>query len=342
MIGLVHHQFHATRRHEGLTCHGDANLVDFNRFRFLDCLLPHVQADVGGFHRIIGHDRVSVGDLVLHRPLFVHLHEGIVLRCLDAHEVVPGGQVANQRLGVDAAQFFFAHREGNDRHIGRLETCVTQLFVERHVRVTVDGRDHRSLAARREFLDVGHNGLVITVPERGVDLFDVFLGNALALEERAQDLVGRAWIHIVGAEQEPALGRSALLAHQILHRRDRLLVGRSAGIKHILRELFAFVLNRIEEQIVELFKHGQHALARDRGPATKNRRDFVLGDQLTGLFGKQRPVRGRINDHGLELAAKNSALGVEGLESHHGGVLERGLRDGHRAGERVQDADFDR
>ena len=109
MIGLVHHELHATRRHEGLTRHGDPDLVDFDRFRFLDGLLPHVQANVGGFHRIIGHDRVRVGDLVLGGPRFVHLHKGIVLRCLDAHKVIPGGQMPDQRLGIDAAQFFFAH-----------------------------------------------------------------------------------------------------------------------------------------------------------------------------------------------------------------------------------------
>ena len=169
------------------------------------------------------------------------------------------------------------------------------------------------------------------MPERGVHLFDVFLGYALTLEERAQDLVGRTRVNIVRAEQEPALGRSALLAHQVLHRRDRLLVGRGAGIKHVLRELFAFVLDRIKEQVVEFFKHRQHALARDRGPATKNSRDLILGDQLAGLFSEQWPVGRRIDNDRLELATENPALRVEGLEGHDGGVLERCLRDRHRA-----------
>src|SRR2546430_3241110 len=37
-------------------------------------------------------------------------------------------------------------------------------------------------------------------------------------------------------------------------------------------------------------------------------RDLVLGDQLTCFFGKQRPVRGGVDDDGLELLAEHAAL----------------------------------
>jgi hypothetical protein len=49
-------------------------------------------------------------------------------------------------------------------------------------------------------------------------------------------------------EQDPALGGAAFLGHQVLDRRDRLLVGRGAGVEHVLRQLFAFVLHRVEQQ----------------------------------------------------------------------------------------------
>ena len=157
--------------------------------------------------------------------------------------------MAHQRLGVDAAQLLFTHREGHHRDVGRLQALVAQLLVERHVGVAVDGRHHRGLAAGGELLDVGHDGLVVAVAERRVDLLDVLLGHALGLQERAQDLVGRARIDVVGAEQEPALGTAAVLAHQVLDRGDGLLVGRRAGVEHVLRQLLAFVLHRIESRL---------------------------------------------------------------------------------------------
>ncbi len=84
--------------------------------------------------------------------------------------------------------------------------------------------------------------------EGRVLLHDVGVGHALALQEGAQDLVGRARVDVVGAQQHPALGAAAVLAHQVLDRRDRLLVGRGAGVEDVLAELFAFVLHRVEQQ----------------------------------------------------------------------------------------------
>jgi hypothetical protein len=81
--------------------------------------------------------------------------------------------VADQRLGVHAAQFLLADRERHDRHVLRLQALVAQFLVEGHVRVAVDRRDHAGLAAGRELLDVADDGLVVGVAERGVDLVDV-------------------------------------------------------------------------------------------------------------------------------------------------------------------------
>ena len=98
--------------------------------------------------------------------------------------------MAHQRLGVDAAQFFLAHRERHHRHVGGLQAGVAQFLVERHVGVAVDGGDDGSLAARRELLDVGDDGLVVGMAERGIDLVDVAVLDALGVQEGAQDLVG--------------------------------------------------------------------------------------------------------------------------------------------------------
>jgi hypothetical protein len=38
--------------------------------------------------------------------------------------------MADQRLGIDTAQFFLANREVNDRHIGRLQPGVGELLGE--------------------------------------------------------------------------------------------------------------------------------------------------------------------------------------------------------------------
>ena len=192
-----------------------------------------------------------------------------------------------------------------------------------------------------ELLDVGDDRLVVGVPERRVLLVDVLVGDALRLEEGAQDLVGRARIDVVGAEQHPALGAAAVLAHQVLDRRDRLLVGRGAGVEDVLRDLLAFVLHRVEEEPVQLLEHRQHRLPRHRGPAAEHHRDLVLREELARLLGEQRPVRGRVDDDGLELHAHDAALGVDLVDRHQHHVLQHRLADRHRPGERMEDADLD-
>src|SRR4029453_2342819 len=98
--------------------------------------------------------------------------------------------------------------------------------LERNVGVPVYGGDPPGLAAGRELLDVGDDGLVVAVAERRVLLVDVGVLHAFALEVGAQDLVGGAGVHVVGSQQDPTLGPAAVLAHQVVHRGDGLLVGR--------------------------------------------------------------------------------------------------------------------
>ena len=74
---------------------------------------PHVEADHVRFHRVVGD---ALGVLGEGLPL---LDEVVVGRRLDRLEVVPGGEVADQRLGVDAGELFLADREGDDRNVRR-------------------------------------------------------------------------------------------------------------------------------------------------------------------------------------------------------------------------------
>jgi hypothetical protein len=161
------------------------------------------------------------------------------------------------------------------------------------------------------------------------------------MQEGAKDLVGGARIHVVRAQQEEALRRAAVLAHQVLHRRDRLLVRRGAGIEDVWRHLFTFVLNRVEQQAVQLLKHRQHGFARYRRPAAEDHRHLILADELTGFLGKQRPVRRRVNHHRLQFLAQHAAFGVDLINRHQGNVFQRRLGDRHRAGQRVHNSHFD-
>ena len=251
--------------------------------------------------------------------------------------------MADQRLGIHAAEFLFAHRERHHRHVGRLQAGVAQFLVERHVGVAVDGGDHRCLLAfGGELLDLGDDGLIVAMTEGGVVLHDVRVGHALRLEEGAQDLVGGARIHVVGAQQHEALGLAAVLAHQVFHGRNRLLVGRRAGVEDVLLEFFTLVLHRVEQQAVEFLVHRQHRLAGHRSPAAEGHRHLVLGQQLAGLFGEQRPVGGRVHHHRFELLAHHATGLVDLVDGHQRGFLQRRFGNGHRAGQRMQDSDLDR
>jgi hypothetical protein len=128
----------------------------------------------------------------------------VVGRVLDRHEVVPGGQVAHQRLGVDAAQLFLTHREGDHRHVGGLQALVAQFLVEGHVGVAVDGGHHgRLLALAGELLDLGDDGLVVAVAEGGVLLHDVGVGMPL-LFRKARSEPPRILRRLLRLRMEPS------------------------------------------------------------------------------------------------------------------------------------------
>jgi len=157
---------------------------------------------------------------------------------------------------------------------------------------------------------------------------------------RLENLVRRARIDVVGAFEHPALHPDVF--HQVVHRRDRLLIGRRAGVDHVLRRLLALVLHRIKEQTVVLLEYRQHGFARHGRPAAEDDGDLVLFEELARLFGEQRPVRRGIDHHRFELPAEQAAFPVLLIDKHHDRVLQRRFADRHRARQRMQDADLDR
>ena len=222
-----------------------------------------------------------------------------------------------------------------------LIALVAELLVERHVRVAVDRRDHGGLLPRRaELLDVGHDRLPVGMPERRVVDHDVLGRNPLRLQVRLEDLVRGARIDVVRPRQHPAL--HPFLVHQVVDRRDRLLVRRRAGIEDVALALLPLVLHRVEEDRVQLLEDRQHRLAADARPAAEDHVHALVGDEIARLLGEERPVRRRVDHDRLELLAQHPALRVLLLDQHQHDVLQRRLGDRHRPRERVQDADLDR
>jgi hypothetical protein len=66
-------------------------------------------------------------------------NESLVLERIDGLEIAPSRQMSNERFGVDAGEFFFSHRKGDHRNVGRFHALIAQLLIERHVSVAADG-----------------------------------------------------------------------------------------------------------------------------------------------------------------------------------------------------------
>ena len=142
--------------------------------------------------------------------------------------------------------------------------------------------------------------------------------------------VGGLRINVVGAEQVELL---LALREQVIHRGSGLLVHGFGGVENVLGHFFALVLHGVEEQAVVLLEDRQHGLAAHRSPAAEGHGDLVFLEQLLGFFGEERPVRGAVDDDGLDLLAQHAALGVDFVEGEKQDVAQRGFADGHRAGE---------
>ena len=307
------------------------NRFDVRTAGLLDGLGPQLDVNVGVHHRVIGH-ALLFGDAALFTPRLVRLHPLEVLRGLQRHVVVPRSQVAGQGLDVQGLQFHLGKAERNDRAGVGGDALVGQFLEEGHVAVAVDGVDHGAIAAGAEAFDLADDGLVVLVVERRVLLGDAVFRYALGLGEiEPQNLVRGTRVDVVRTDQVEALLAAAFRAHQVIHRRGRLLVDRRAGVDDVLRTLFAFVLDGVEEEAVVLLEHRQHGLAAYRGPAAENRRHLILGQELLGLFGEEVPVGGGIFDDRLDRAPQHAAILVDFVNGHEDDFLEGSLTDGHGA-----------
>ena len=92
--------------------------------------------------------------------------------------------MAHHRLGVNATQIFFTHRQRKYTDILGFQVDITQFLVERCVGVTMDARNDCSfLALIGKFLDFCNNSLIITVTIRGVLFHDVSVVNTFGFQE---------------------------------------------------------------------------------------------------------------------------------------------------------------
>ena len=219
---------------------------------------------------------------------------------------------------------------------------VAEFTIERHIRIAIDrGNNRGALAFTGKALHARHNALPIGMTEGRVFFHDIGIGDALAVQEGAQDAVGGARIDVIGAKQRNAACFTTILRHQVFNGRDRLLVRRGAGVEHVLGLLFAFILHRVEEQAVQFFKDGQHGFAADRSPAAKGHIHLRHLQQFARLFGEKRPVGSGVHHHGFNTAAKQAATAINAFHHHQHGVAQRGFADRHGAGKRMQHANLD-
>ena len=320
---------------EFLTPHVLAHGVDIRGSRLGHGVHPHVEADVMRLHRIVRHPAVVADILVPGGDEFR------VLRRVGGHEVVPRREMADEVGGVEARQLLLADGEGDDRDVVGGHAGGREFLVEADVGVAVDGRDHADLlAVGSEGDDVGHDLGPVRVAEGRVVHEDVALGHALRFQIALEDVVRGPRIDVVGAQKREFL--DAQLVKEVVGGGDRLLVRRRSGVEDVFRAFLALVLDRIEQQAVEFLDHRQDRLAADAGPVAEDHVDVVHGEKLARLLREERPVRGGIHDDGLEFASQQAALGVLLFHEHQHGVLERGLRDRHGAGKRMQHAHLDR
>src|SRR6056297_894687 len=107
-------------------------------------------------------------------------------------------------------------------------------------------------------------------------------------------------IHVVGAQKREFLDAEFL--KEVIGRRDRLLIGCSAGVEDVLRAFLALVLDRIEKEAVQLLEDRQDRLAAGAGPVAEDHVDLVDRQKLAGFLGEERLIGRGVDDHRLKLA----------------------------------------
>ncbi len=219
--------------------------------------------------------------------------------------------------------------------LGRVHACRVELFVERHVGTAHHGGEHHvrffqlDLVDQRAELGVAEWVVVFADHAAVQYVFNVLAG----------DLHRRARPDVIGADQVEGLGAFGL--GDPIQAGEDLLRGFLPGVDHIFRLFQAFVEGRVVEQAVFFLEDRQHGFARGRGPTTEHGGDFVVDQQLLGLFGEGRPVGGAVLLDHFDLASQDPARSVDLLDSQAFGLDRAGLGNRHGAGGRVQLADGD-
>ena len=186
--------------------------------------------------------------------------------------------MTDERGGIEAGQFFLTNRERDDWNVLGRNLLVGELQVERDVGIPVDRGHHRGrFAGGPKAPDGRHPCLPVRVAERRVVNGEIFLRYPLLLQVGLKDPVRGPGIHIVGAFKHPALDTHFL--HQVVDCRDRLLIRHRAGVDDVLRGLFPFVLDRIKEETIQLFKHREHRFPRHGRPAPEDDVDLFRLEQ---------------------------------------------------------------
>ena len=238
-------------------------------------------------------------------------------------------------------KLFLSDGEGHDGNVIGRDAGSRQFLVETDVGIAVDGGDHADLlAVSTKGHDVGHDLGPVGMAEGRVVDEDILFRDALAHQIGLKDVVGRARINVVGSQEGEFL--DAQFLKEIIRSRDRLLVWRRTGVEDVLGAFLALILHRVEQQAVQFLDDRQNRLAAYRGPVAEDHVDIVYREKLTRLLGKERPVGGRVHNHGFELLAQYAALCVLLVDEHQHRIFQRGFGDGHRARERMQNANLDR
>src|SRR3989442_939236 len=171
VVVLLVHLVLAHRARDLETLERLEHLLDVGGLRLLDRLRPEVDVDVRVHHRVVG-DALLVRDAVTLAPLLVRLHPLEVVGRLERHEVVPGGEVPDERLDVERLQLDLGEAVRHGRRLVGSHTLVGELLEEGHVAVAVDRVDDGRVARRPEALDLADDRLVVLVVERCVLLRD--------------------------------------------------------------------------------------------------------------------------------------------------------------------------
>src|SRR5262245_3028003 len=298
-----------------------------------------MHVDVGVHHGVIG-DALLVGNVMLGAPFLIGFDPLHVLRSLQGHVIVPGRQMPRQRLHIEGLQFNLGKAEGNRRASIGGHTLIGKLFEEGHIAVAVDRVNHRRITTSAKTFDFADDGLIILMVEGGIFFLNISFLHALLQQIESQDFIGGAWIHIVSTDQVKPLFITPLRTHQKIHGWRGLLIDRGTGIDDVLGAFLTLILYRVEEQTIVALEYGQHRFTTYRRPASKHSGDFILLEEFFGFLSEQVPVGSWIFDEWFYLAAQDTAGSIDLVNGHQYHFFNRRLADGHRATQRMQDADF--